>query len=267
MEKRGIVYSFFQQPKVGGLNNSYHYDEMRYSIDTLRYRNGDVPVYVYFSPEGILDNVNHDIRTKHNVNVRYFDNTLINTHLWDEKFRVEGFWNLLYHRWQNAIRCVLDHDLDCVLFIDSDTVFHKDVNILFDKYNDRDVVWAKPDNSTPLLNLFNIGGAMNDGQFLLSKSAAKKLSENLEADQSRLVNYLLNYKDENNLPNKHWTSIQFASYMLCLEKNIPVKYFAGDEVMISSEPDTRTIENLILHHYFSGLRKKYLPEDYQLKKR
>jgi hypothetical protein len=214
------------------------------------------------SPEGVFDNITHDIRTKHKVNVRYFDNTLKNPHLWRDTFVASGFWELLFHRWNNAISCVLENDLDCVLFIDSDTVFHKDVNILFNTYNDRNVIWAKPDNSMSLLNLFKIGNAMNDGQFLLSKEVAKQLVNNFEVEQSKLVEYLLNYEDSKNLPNKEWTSIQFASYMLCKNKNIPVNYFAGDQVMISSEPDNRTIENLILHHYFSGLRHKYLPEDY-----
>ncbi len=262
MEKRGIVYSYYRRYGQS-LDTSFHYDEMRYSIDTLRYKNGDVPVYVYMSPEGAFDNVTHDVRKKHNVHVRYFDNTLKNPHLWkDEQFLSVGFWDLLFHRWNNAINCVLENDLDCVLFIDSDTVFHKDVNVLFNTYNDRSVVWAKPDNSIPLLDLFKIGGAMNDGQFLLSKEVARQLVNNFEEEQSKFVNYLLSYPDERDLPNKHWTSIQFASYMLCQSKGIPVKYFAEDQVMISSEPDTRSIENLILHHYFSGHRFKYLPKDY-----
>lgn len=266
MEKRGIVYSFYRRPHQS-LNNSFHYDEMRYSLDTLRQHNQDMPVFVYMSPEGALDNLTHDIRNKHNVNIRYFDNTLTNPHLWREDFISEGYWELLFHRWNNAINCVLENDLDCVLFLDGDTIFHKDVNILFDTYNDRNIVWAKPDNSGKLLELFNLGGAMNDGQFLLSKSVAKQLVENFEIEQSKIVDYLLNYEDKDNLPNKLWTSIQFASYILCKNKGIPVNYFVKDQVMLSTEPDHHNTEKLILHHYFAGSRTKYVPEDYLLKRK
>lgn len=263
MEKRAIVYSFYKKPHQN-INLSHHYDEMRYSIDTLRLHNKDIPVYVYMSPEGIFDGVTHDIRTKHNVHVRYFDNTFKNPHLWTDKIFVEKeHWHVLFHRWKNAIDCALRDDIDCVLFIDSDTIFYKDPNAIFDNHNDRNAIWAKPDNSRDLIELFSLGLAMNDGQFLLSKAVAQRLVENFEVEQSKCVNHLLKLKDDKNLKNKQWTSIQFGTYLLCRNKGIPIKYFNQNQVMTGAEPDRLGKENLILHHYFSMDIARYLPKEYK----
>jgi hypothetical protein len=265
METRAIVYSFFKKDNQHlGLNDTYHYDELRYSIDTLRSYNKDIPIYLYLSPQGILDkSIENNISLRHdNIIVRYFDNTFNNPENWHPKFSTEIYWHFLYHRWRNAINCLLCEPVDRILFLDGDTILHTNVEILFDLYNDTSVVYAMPDNSSKLLKLFNITPAMNDGQFLLSKSIAEELDKNLDLNQQRIIKYLLDYPDPDDLPNKAWTSIQFAMYLLCREKNIPVEYFDSNHIMLSNDPLHKNRDQLILHHYFSNNRKKFLPDDY-----
>ena len=46
-----IVYSFHL--RAGGIKDLACYKQLRYSIDTLRRFNTDIPVYVYISPSNI----------------------------------------------------------------------------------------------------------------------------------------------------------------------------------------------------------------------
>jgi hypothetical protein len=112
---------------------------------------------------------------------------------------------------------------------------------------------------------------MNDGQFLLSKNIANKLSENLEVDQQRLIKYLLEYPDSENLPNKKWTTIQYSMYLLLKEKNIPLSYFNDSDATLGKvkfqlrKSQLTQYDNLILHHYFTSNREGNLPEEYSKK--
>lgn len=275
MEKRAIVYSY---NKKDNRRYGIHYDELRYSIDTLRTYNKDIPIHLYLSTTCILDEiVELDISKRYdNITIHYFDGINKNPEQWHSDFIAEGFWHCLYHRWRNAIDCLLYEDIDCILFLDSDTVFYDDVELLFDRYHDRSIIYAKPDvyealAIKKLIDLFNIYPAMNDGQFLLSKNIANKLSENLEGDQQRLIKYLLDYPDSENLPNKKWTSIQYTMYLLLKEKNIPLIYFNDSDVTLGKEKfqlrksQLKQYDNLILHHYFTSNREGNLPEEYTKK--
>jgi hypothetical protein len=275
MEKRAIVYSY---NKRDNRSLGIHYDELRYSIDTLRTYNKDIPIHVYLSPSGILDETAElDISKLYdNINVHYFDGTNKNPEQWHPDFIAGEFWHCLYHRWRNAIDCLLDENIDCILFLDSDTVFYDDVELLFDRYHDRSIIYAKPDvyesnMIRKLIDLFNIYPGMNDGQFLLSKNIANKLSENLDIDQQRIIKYLLDYPDSENLPNKKWTSIQYSMYLLLKEKNITLSYFNDSDVTLGKEKfqlrksQLKQYNNLILHHYFTSNREGNLPEEYSKK--
>jgi hypothetical protein len=263
MEKRAIVYSYYKKYNQHvGLDDAYHYDELRYSIDTLRSYNQDIPIYLYLSPYGILDKTRvGNIALRHpNITVRYFDNVNENPDQWHPRFTSGIYWEYLYHRWRNAINCLLCEPVDRILFLDGDTVLYNNVEILFDTYQDPLTVYAMPDNSMHLLNLYNINPAMNDGQFLLSRSIAEQLNVDLDQNQQRLTSYLINYPDPNSVDQKEWTSIQFAMYMLCREKNIPVSYFSDQHVKLSNSQYES--DQLILHHYFSINRPLFLPTDY-----
>ena len=66
--KNAIVYSFHL--RQGNLKDLACYKQIRYSIDTLRKFNKDIPVYVYISPSNIDTS---DLGLGENVTIVKFD--------------------------------------------------------------------------------------------------------------------------------------------------------------------------------------------------
>jgi hypothetical protein len=255
--KNAIVYSF--NLRDGSLKDLACYKQIKYSIDTLRKFNKEIPVYVYISPSSINTS---DLNLGDNVTIVKFD--VDNDGGWPQDWVDVGFLDFLKHRWEKAIESVHTYDLDNVLYLDTDTVFHKDVQILFDKYGSTNHMWARPDNSNELMSKIEVWPGMNDGQFIMSKQLASK---DILTHMKFYVNHVLS-KNKHKLTdeeyrNLSWVSTQYAVWDYFQNYNNPVKHFDEYEVMVSTEPETKNTDNLILHHYFSGNTHKFLPKEYQ----
>jgi hypothetical protein len=254
--KNAIVYSFHL--RNGNLKDLNCYKQLRYSIDTLRRFNKIIPVYVYISPSSIDTS---ELGFDKNVNIIKFD--IQDDGGWPEDWVKFGYLEFLKHRWQNAIESIHSYDLDNIFYLDTDTVFHGDPQVLFEKYGSTNYVWAKPDNSNDLMSKVEVWPGMNDGQFILSKELA---NIDIMTHMKFYVNHIL-FKHKKNLTNQEyldlcWVSTQYAVWDYFQNHNNPVKYFDEDEVMLHVEPNHRDTSRLILHHYYSGNTQKFLPKEY-----
>ena len=255
--KNAIVYSF--HVRTGGVKQLPCYKQLRYSIDTLRKFNKDIPVYVYISPSNIGTS---DLGFDDNVHIVNFD--VIDDGGWPEDWVNFGYLEFLKHRWENAIGSIHDYDLDNVLYLDTDTVFHGDPEVLFEKHGSTEYMWAKPDNSDSLMAKVEVWPGMNDGQFILSKQLANK---DMLVHMKFYVNHILSKHKEKLTKQEYadlsWVSTQYAIWDYFQNHNNPVKHFDEYEVMVSTEPEVKNTENLILHHYYTGNTNKFLPEEYR----
>jgi hypothetical protein len=252
--KNAIVYSFVV--RSGNIKELNCYKQLQYSIDTLRKYNQDIQVYVYVAGAEI-SNLPFD----KNVTIVKFD--VIDDGGWPDDWVEWGYLEFLKHRWENAIRSIHNYNLDNILYLDTDTVFHNDPEILFSKYGSTDSLWAKPDNSEDLMNKVEVWPGMNDGQFILSKALAK---EEMLHHMKFYVNHILSkHKEkltEQEYRNLCWVSTQYAIWDYFQNKNNSVKYFDEYEVMLHVEPEHKDTKNLILHHYYSGNTHKFVPREY-----
>jgi hypothetical protein len=251
-----IVYSFHL--RSGNIKNLFCYKQLKYSIDTLRKFNKEVPVYVYISPSSIDTS---DLGLGSNVTIVKFD--IEDDGGWPEDWVENGYLEFLKHRWEKAIDSIHTYNLDNILYLDTDTVFHSDPQILFDKYGSTGYMWAKPDNSDDLMAKVEVWPGMNDGQFMLSKQLANK---NILQHMKFYVNHILS-KHKEKLTNKEylnlcWVSTQYSVWDYFQNHNNPVKYFNENEVMLHIEPEHKDTSSLVLHHYYSGNTDKFVPKEY-----
>lgn len=254
--KNAIVYSFHVREKEVVQNICYK--QMRYSIDTLRKFNKDIPIYVHISPSNInTESLGFD----KNVHIVKFDT--VDDGGWSKDWVDWGYLEFLKHRWENAISSVLNYDLDNILYLDTDTVFHKDPEILFNNYGSTNYIWAKPDNSNDLMSKVNVLSGMNDGQFILNKSLASK--EILTHMKFYVNDILSKYKESltnEEYRNLCWVSTQYSVWDYFQKNDNPIKYFDEKEVMLHVEPQDKDTSDLILHHYYSGNTNKFVPQSY-----
>ena len=254
--KNAIVYSFYVREKE--IIHNICYKQVKYSIDTIRKFNKEIPIYIHISPSNInTENLGFD----KNVHIIKFDS--VNDEGWPKDWVENGYFEFLKHRWENAINSILNYNLDNVLYLDTDTIFHKDPELLFSKYGSTGSIWAKPDNSNDLMAKVEVWPGMNDGQFIISKSLANK--EILD-HMKFYVNHILSRHKENLTEKEYkdlsWVSTQYSVWDYFQNNKNPIKYFDENEVMLHIEPQNKDTSNLILHHYYSGNTKKFVPQEY-----
>ena len=254
--KNGIVYSFHL--RSGNLKDLHCYKQLRYSVDTLRRFNKDIPVYVYISPSSI-DTSNLGLDS--NTHIVKFD--IEDDGGWPQDWIELGYLEFLKHRWEKAIESIHSFDLDNILYLDTDTVLHGDPEVLFSKYGSTNYIWAKPDNSLEIMQVVEVWPGMNDGQFILSKGLANK---DMIKHMKFYVNHILSKNkkklEEQEYKNLCWVSTQYAIWDYFQNQNNPVKHFDENEVMLHIEPEYKNTDRLTLHHYYSGNTEKFLPKEY-----
>jgi len=254
--KNAIVYSF--HVRSGDIKDIACYKQIRYSLDTLRKFNKEIPVYIYISPSNIDTS---SLGFDKNTNIIKFD--VQDDGGWPTDWVEMGYLEFLKHRWENAIQSVHSYDLDNVLYLDTDTVFHSDPEILFKKYGSTMHMWAKPDNSDSLMAKVDVWLGMNDGQFILSKQLA---NTEMLSHMKFYVNHILSKHKENLTDQEYrdlcWISTQYSIWDYFRNNNNPVKYFDEKEVMLHVEPLQKNTDSLVLHHYYSGNTDRFLPSKY-----
>ena len=115
MENNAIVYSFNKKwgKLTDGFNESYHYQEMMYSIYTIRKYNKHIPIYVYLAPPDILNYTNNRIdKLFNNVYINYFTPIISDKEEWPSLYIEKEYWHCLQHRWYNALQTIVNFNLD-----------------------------------------------------------------------------------------------------------------------------------------------------------
>jgi lipopolysaccharide biosynthesis glycosyltransferase len=198
--KNAIVYSFHIRNK--NLKDNRCYKQLRYSLNTLRNFNQQIPVYVYISPSTIdTDSLN----LGENTFIIKFD--IEDNGGWPKEWVDLGYLEFLKHRWEKAIECIELNYLDNILYLDTDTIFHNDPEILFKKYGSTTSLWAKPDNSNELMKKVEVWPGMNDGQFILSKDLATK---EILSHMKFYVNHTLSHNKEK-LTREEYLNLSWVS--------------------------------------------------------
>ena len=257
-----ITYSF--HVGHGSLEDHRCFKQMIYSVTTLRKFNKTIPVNVYIAPVEVVPNLSkYDYL---GINFIPFNNTPDNYGTdWYKTWLDLGYAEFLYHRWVNAYRSLREFKYDNVLYLDTDTVFHKDPELLFNKYGNTEYVWAREDNSYGIMNKLGITDGMNDGQFIISKNILKHEKESLE-NLRKYTNITLENMEgfltgEEHL-SLHWLCVQYAMFNYFSKIGVPIKYFDHSEVMLHIEPEHNDNINLILHHYYNGNSYKFIPPEF-----
>lgn len=254
--KNAIVYAFHVREL--DIKHNKCYKQLKYSVNTIRKFNKNIPIYVYVSPSKI------DVPTfsfDSNIHIVKFD--IEDDGGWLQEWVDLGFLEFLKHRWEKAIESIHSYNLDSILYLDTDTVFHRDPEILFKKYESKNYIWAKPDNSYDLMAKVEVWPGMNDGQFILSKElASKDIMVHMKSYVSHIISKNKQKLTEEEYRNLCWVSTQYAAWDYFQSKNNPVRHFDEEEVMISTEPEYKNTNKLILHHYFSGNTNRFVPEEY-----
>ena len=228
---------------------------------TLRQHNKKIPVKVFISPREKADK---DLFSEfENIEVIPFDNVFPdNLH---DQWVKDGYAQFLLHRWDNAFKSLKTYNFDSILYLDTDTVFHNDPEILFSKYSKRNTIACKEDNSTKVLNSMKVGFSMNDGQFMLNKSESHHHEELMnftyEYVNSKMTN-LLGKIDDDDYDAMRWILIQIAATEYFIKAGASIEIFETKDVMLHVEPEHNDTTDLVLHHYYSGNTSKFVPKDF-----
>lgn len=258
----GIVYSF--HVRGGRLVDTFCYKQLLYSLSTLRKYNTSTPVKVFISFSS--NDVEMDYSTLNaipNVEVVNFDNTYPKEKM-NYMWVTEGHAEFLFHRWKNALKSLKEYKYDKILYLDTDTIFYKDVLSLFEKY-DQGMVWARGDNTYQVMEYLNLTNAMNDGQVLLSKEVLnyESLFEDfiLEFINTALLKCENNFNSTTMSRSVRWIILQYGVFMFFNHINHPVSYF--DVLDVALHQELEGSENFpILRHYYTGNSDKYLPKEF-----
>lgn len=260
--KNAIVYSLHSNsPKLDSL---LQWRQTRYSLDTLRSLNPDIPVKVYLSPPGILDTAIMPYR-KDNVEYIEFDA--------DADIRMDDInkARLTNHKWISTFDALSRFNFDNVLYVDGDTIWYKDPEILFSKYGGNESIYSKIEHMDDLKKTLGIkNDIMNDGINMVSKYILKYKDYILKERYDRTYAWqeqFRNCHDEDLRYGIQWAACQYAISEAMSDIGNEVKYFDISDVLLASdemgchEPHN---SGAIVFHYLNCNSSKFLPAKYML---
>jgi len=243
---------------------SYRFRQLIYSVSRLRMFNPNIDVYVFVSSSDKSE-INKNLYQSLKILWIKFDNTIHND--WTEDYLKTQNAKKLLHRWSNA-KYLLDECLyDNILFVDTDTIFHNDPEILFTKYGNSDYLWTRKDNSYEVMNLLGVSNeGLNAGQWIISKNVGNTL-DNLFSYVTSYINTNIekfNQKISESLYSQMlWVIDQYAVYEYFNSIDRSVRYFDTLEVMLHLEPFINSTENLVLHHYLNSNYSIMVPIEFK----
>lgn len=265
MTNNAVLYSI---ETIGeSFENTYRFRQLLYSISRLRRFNNNIDVYVFISSS---DNTEIDKKLYASLNILWhkFENNLHSD--WHKDYLKTNNAKKLFHRWTNA-KYLLDKCFyDNILYVDTDTIFHNDPEILFSKYGNSEFLWTRKDNSYEVMNLLGVSNeGLNAGQWIMSNKVSSKI-ENLIPYSTEYINNNIS-KFSKNIPETLysqmlWVIDQYAVYEYFNSIHNPVKYFDVSEVMLHLEPFINATDSLVLHHYLNSNYNIMVPLEFKIDK-
>ncbi len=255
IKKRAVVYSLYINNDC--IFDNKHYRQIIYSIKTLR-AYSQIPIKIYINDMSLL---NRSSRKKINdyfsgIEFIEFDS---NNYMIQPK-NTQYIWdrcNEVIHKWPNACKAFKDFDLDEILFVDADTIFYKNIEELFNKYEDG-------------LYIRQEWVGFNDGVFILNKDTAQYIdSFYLSEYASHREAFIEKYSKDFDRYKISWISYQHASSELFKSMNVEINYFdrfhirkLDDEINEYWDEEKFNDGNLFLVHYFSHNFRRCVPKSH-----
>ena len=177
---------------------------------------------------------------------------------------------LTSHKWVSTFDALQIYDN--VLYVDGDTVWYKDPDILFSKYGNKDRIVSKEDQLKLFVDFAGIKNkVMNDGVNLVSSKMLIYRDYILEQRVLRVKEWQDKYSaiesDDIKTFGIQWASCQYAVSEAMHDIGLPVIFFDSSEVLLGSEdlalhePES---SGAVVLHYLSHNTSKILPKKYSL---
>lgn len=253
--KNGIVCSMRIKDRHL-MEHYYLYRQLSYSISTLRQYNKDIPVIVYYSSDNFPEN-HLSYFPDPNIEFIQFDNIVSPD--WYPTFVDRGFAEVIEHRWINAFKGLEDFGFDNIIYMDTDTVFYKDPELLFEKYGNSEFIYTRDDTCEVEMKYLKIYPGMNDGITMISKNILKH-KELCLTSIKKYINYTLDkYKSiMNDFEHDHlnWIIIQYAAFDYFWQRDLHRYFDRGDVILHFEEQVAETV----MRHYFTGNAPHFMPD-------
>lgn len=261
MSSNAIVYSIHSSNP--SIEDNANFQQLRYSIDTLRKYNKDIDIKVYISPSDALETKEKPLPT-HNIEYIAFDAKA------DPRLEHQLYALWTSHKWQNAFRALEDFDYENILYIDTDTFWQSDPEKIFRDYGNQEFIWTKADRYIKFIDFMKLKNiAINDGVNLLSKKMLKYKDGILNARVEKVLewqeeySYLGDY--EMRASGIQWAACQYAVSEYLCEIGVPPKFFKEEDVAILDDYESMSLKErseVGLVHYFNFATHVFLPQEY-----
>lgn len=263
MSNNAIVYSIHSSHSL--IEHNENFQQLRYSIDTIRKYNSDIDIKVYISPSNAFGTRWKTVPT-HNVEYISFDAKA------DPRFEHQLYALWTSHKWQNTFRALEDYGYDNVLYIDADTVWQTDPENIFNKYGNQESIWTKQDVFLDFMEFMNLDNpVLNDGVNLVSKLMLPYKDALLNARVEKVLGWQEKYLDlgeyDMRVYGVQWAACQYAVSEYLYEAGIPPKFFDKMDVAVLDEYDEMTDSEKAscgVLHYFNFATERFLPPEYTM---
>lgn len=261
--KNAIVYSIFCSDDI--LEQNYSFLQLRYSIDTLRKFNKDIPVIVYLAPTGILETLRGPVPS---------DNVTYMTYDIHPNDKLENFFYSLWtsHKWPNTFHALETGGYDNVLYADADTFWQRDPEELFNKYGNDKSIYTKRDSFAEFESLLQPKSPpANDGINLVSKYLIPYKEDIINARIDKVIEWQRKHEDITDerliVSGLQWLAYQYAVSECMFELDNPVKFFDKEDVALEDEWNDMTPaerREVAVMHYFNYNTEYYVPQMYKI---
>lgn len=257
-----IIYSLHSDnPKLDSL---VQWRQLRHSIDTLRSVNKEIDIKVYISPVGVLQSA---ILPIDKTNLEFIEFNAIPY----EGFLDQKISRLIAHKWESSFDAHERFDFDNVMYVDTDVIWNKDPEVIFDKYGYTESIYSKQDKYESFIEFLKPKGIpMNDGINLISKKAIKHKDHILKSRASKVIgwqNKHIDADDEMMTNGIQWAACQYAVSEAMFEIGNPIKFFDHQDVLLASEMDDlgeTDHTKCAAFHYLNNNTNQFLPNKYKI---
>ncbi len=259
--KNAIVYSFHFES--GDPNNHGYWGQIQYSIDSLRKYNKTIPVRFYSSPPGAYLKAKTQLKNVEIVEFTADEHPPMDDHILSKRRK---------HRWPNAYSLLESGDYDNVLYVDQDTVWQGDPQLIFDKYGNSDVIFSKSDSWEEFTDYLPLTTKpMNDGITLFSRHALSYKDDLLIAVEDKMAEWQELLRPQLETNENLWRSgVQYASCQYATSEylaSIGKHFLEFDPMDVSIIHEYRDMpdedkKKVIVFHYLNQNYADFVPPEY-----